>query len=135
MLIGKLRSIKEADLSKLNQELSKQQSVLSQEAFDEKFRDFSNKVSEVQREFQVKKNSIDQADLDAISKIEEVVNAIVIEVAKSKGLTLVIPSASTMFYKTELDITDQVLKSLDQRLKKIDIKYELPPATPKGAKK
>jgi Skp family chaperone for outer membrane proteins len=119
----------------LNQELSKQQSVLSQEAFDEKFRDFSNKVSEVQREFQVKKNSIDQADLDAISKIEEVVNAIVIEVAKSKGLTLVIPSASTMFYKTELDITDQVLKSLDQRLKKIDIKYELPPATPKGAKK
>jgi Skp family chaperone for outer membrane proteins len=123
-------SKKEEDLNKLNQELSKQQSVLSQEAFDEKFRSFSNRVSDVQREFQVKKTSIDQAEIDATTKIGEIINTIVIEIAEKRNLSMVLHSTSTIFYKSNLDITEEVLNILNQKLKQVELKFNLPASNP-----
>ena len=115
---------KEADLAKNNQEISKQQSLLSQEAFEEKLRQFNDKVATVQHDFQTKKAAFDQATIDAAIVIEDAVNDIVAKLAKEKSYSLVIPTSQILYSDNMLDITDYVLKSLNARLTKVELKID-----------
>ncbi|AIL64831.1 Outer membrane protein [Rickettsiales bacterium Ac37b] len=113
---------KEEELNKKSQELSKQQATLTKEAFDTKVRDFNNQVAEVQRETQVKKNALDQAYVTALGEMQKVLDEVIGKFAEEKHFCIALPTAQTLFYKKDLDITDVVLKALNDRLKKVEVK-------------
>ncbi len=115
---------KEESLSKLNQELTKQQSVLSKEAFEQKMKDFNHKLSEVQREFQIKKNIIETSHMESMAKIQENMNFVLEQLAKEQALSMIFPANTLVFYKNHLDITSQTLALLDKRIQKIEINFK-----------
>ncbi|MFV9875537.1 MAG: OmpH family outer membrane protein [Rickettsiales endosymbiont of Dermacentor nuttalli] len=113
---------KEEELNKKNQELSKQQATLTKEVFDTKLREFNNQVAEIQREVQVKKNALDQAYVGALGEMQKSLDEVIGKFADEKHFCMAVPAAQTLFYKNKLDITDMVLKSLNERLKKVEVK-------------
>jgi len=120
-------SKREGQLQKEDQELGKQQSVLSKSAFDEKARTFRKKVTEVQKEAQSKKALLDNASARAWGEIQKTVTDIVADLAKEKGFLVAIssqsPTSQVLYADSSLDITDEVLKRLNQKLPKLDVKF------------
>jgi Skp family chaperone for outer membrane proteins len=115
---------KEQDLGKLNQELVKQESILAKDVFEQKVKDFNNKLADVQREIQGKKNILEQAHIDSMSKIFEEISTIVEKVAKDKNISVVLPSNSTSYFTPDLEITSEILAMLDKKIQKIDVKFD-----------
>jgi Skp family chaperone for outer membrane proteins len=115
---------KENALNKQHQELSKQQSVLSKEAFEAKLQKFNEKVAEVQRDVQQKGGSLEQAYVNAIQKVEAVIDDIITNIAQDKGYELVLPQTGVIYNKPALNISDEVLKKLNVRLTKVEVEID-----------
>lgn len=122
-------SKKQEQLQKEEQELGKQRSVLSKSAFDEKARAFGKKATDAQKEAQSKKSLLDNAFERALNEIQKAVTDIIGEMAKEKGFSITIPTSQTLYYDTKLDITADVLSRLNQKLAKLDVKFDEPAAS------
>lgn len=120
-------SKKEEQLQKEDQELGKKRSVLSKSAFEEKARAFRTKATEVQKEVQGKKAMLDNAFEHSINDIQKVVTDIIAGLAKEKGFTVAIPTSQILYSDSKLDISGDVLTRLNQKLPKLDVKFEAPP--------
>lgn len=115
---------KQDQLQKENQELGKQQSVLSKSAFEEKATAFRKKVTEAQKEMQTKRALLDNASARAGNEIQKTVSEIVSAIAKEKGFVAAIPTSQLIYADPKLDITSDVLTRLNQKLPKIDVKFD-----------
>lgn len=118
---------KEEALQKEDQELAKQRSLLSPEAFQEKVEKFRNKATAMQKDVRSKKSQLDKAFGQALSDIQKAVHDIVEDIAKQKGLQLVVPTSQLLYADPALDISEEVQKKLDQKLP--DIKLDFSAAT------
>lgn len=117
-------SKKEEQLQKEDQELGKQRSVLSKSAFEEKASKFRAKATEVQKEVQSKKALLDSAFERALNDIQKVVTEIITDLSKEKGFVMAVPTSQILYADSKLDISDEVLKRLNQKLPKLDVKFE-----------
>lgn len=115
---------KEEALQKEDQELGKQRNALSKEAYEEKVRAFRNKATDVQKEVQTKKAMLDGAFERALNEIQKVVTEIIVELSKEKGFNTAIPTSQLLYADPKLDVTSEVLSRLNQKLSKIDVKFE-----------
>lgn len=52
-----------------------------------------------------------------MGKVNDKVKSIVAEIAKEKNLDIIVPSSQTLYFKDELDITAEVLASLNKNHK------------------
>ncbi len=125
---------KEEQLQKEDQELGKQRSALSKDAYEEKVRAFRNKATDVQKEVQSKKAMLDGAFERALNEIQKVVTEIIVDMSKEKGFSTAIPTSQLLYADPKLDITTEVLNKLNQKLSKIDVKFDAPAAADKGKK-
>jgi len=107
------------------QELARQRTVLTGEAFDVRRRDFERRVTEVQRQVQERSRQLEQSFNDVRGEVGKVMLAIVTDMAKERDFALVIDKAQTAYRADGLDITDEVLKRLDKKLP--SIKVNVPP--------
>ena len=114
---------KEKELQKADQELAKQRSLLSQEAFEEKYKEFRKKVADAQKDYQGKRVKLDKALAKALADIQKNVLDIVKEVAKEKKLSAVFPTAQMLYADESRDITKEVMSRLDKQLSKVDVKF------------
>jgi len=119
---------KQDALQKEKQELDKKHSVLSKDAFDEKARAFGNKVTNVQKEIQSKKALLDNAFARSLNEIQKVVTDSIADLAKEKGFVVAIPTSQILYGDPKLDISDEVLKRLNQKLPKLEVKFDAPEA-------
>lgn len=123
-------SKKQESLQKEEQELGKQRSVLSKSAFDEKARAFGKKATDAQKDAQSKKALLDNAFERALNDIQKAVTDIIAEMAREKGFAITIPTSQTLYYDPKLDITSDVLTRLNQKLSKLDVKFDAETAAP-----
>lgn len=115
---------KEDALQKEDQELGKQQSVLSKDAFAEKAKAFRAKATDVQKEVQAKKAMLDGGFERALSDIQKAVNEIIADMAKEKGFTLAVPTSQVLYADDKMDISKEVLDRLNKKLPKLDVKFD-----------
>ncbi len=59
-------------------------------------------------------------------EIQKAVTGIVADMAKEKGFSIAIPTSQILYADPKLDITDEVLKRLNQKLPKLDVKFDAP---------
>ena len=71
-----------------------------------------------------KQNSLKKASLDSMSKVNDKIKDIIAEISKEKELDVIVPAAQTLYFKDELDISDEVLKRLNKKITKVDVKFE-----------
>ena len=114
-------SLQEKELRANDQELVRQRSVLSAEAFALKRREFEAKVSQVQREVQDRKRELDQAFKYGLNQVQLVINDIIAELSKEKDFNLVLSSQQTVFAEQNLNISADIITILNERLPLVEV--------------
>jgi outer membrane protein len=114
-------SKKERDLRTAEQELTQQRAVLSQEAFQQRRREFETRVAEVQRDVTAKKRQLDQAFEENISKVREQLIMIVDEIAKEARANLVISKAAVVIVDKKFDLTSEALVRLNGKVSSVKL--------------
>ena len=111
----------EQDLRATDQELSRQRTILAPDAFATKRREFDARVARVQRELQERKRELEQARAFGIRRVRQVMFTIIDELSKERGFTLVLSRQQVIYADDSLDISDEVLVRLNQRLLTVEL--------------
>jgi len=106
----------EEKLRKANQELSRQRAILSPEAFAEERRKFEQRLVEVQRKVQERRQSLDRAFNTSMRAVENKLSIIVTGIAKVKKLSLIIRRDQTVLASEALSITNEALAVLNKKM-------------------
>ena len=56
--------------------------------------------------------------------VNEEIKAIIETIAKSKSLDVIVPASQALYYKDQLDISQEVLEKLNKSLKKVKVTFE-----------
>lgn len=107
---------KEDDLKKRVEEFEKKQAVLSDKVRQEQQADLQKDMMQFREEVGKSQVTIQQRERELTKPILEKLQKIILEIAKEKDFSMVLEKAeqSVMFAKTELDITDEVIKRADK---------------------
>lgn len=111
----------EERLREADQAFAKQRSLLTPEALAEKRRDFEKEVVEVQRMVQERRRKLDLASAAALGEVKESLIEIVTGIAEARGFNLVLPSSEVLFFARSIDLTEEVLAQLDERLPSVRV--------------
>lgn len=115
---------KQTDLENEQKKIEGKKSVLSKEAFEKETKAFEKKIDDLKTFVDKKQNSLKKASLGAMSKINDKIKDIIADIAKEKELDVIAPAAQVLYYKDELEISDEVLKRLNKKITKVDVKFE-----------
>ena len=110
-----------AEIRKANQELARQRTILSPDAFAEKRRKFEKRVVAVQRLVQKRQRELDKTRNQAMGVVNKAYTEIVSKVAKENNLAVIVRKAQTAFSVKELDITSEILTRLDKKLPTVKV--------------
>jgi outer membrane protein len=116
------RNKKESELVKMNEDLKKQQSVLSSDAFDKKRKDFEAKIQSFQQELQEEGMKFEKDRNEAVEQVENATKQILADLAKDKGYQVVVSKNAVVYNADNLDISNEVLKKLDTKIKTVNLK-------------
>ncbi|MEE9544664.1 MAG: OmpH family outer membrane protein [Rhodospirillales bacterium] len=126
--IGKFRDAFQADIQKeeevlrdADKELARKRTILTPDAFAEERRKFQQRVVEVQRLVQKRKQELDSAMANAMRKVELTLTDIVADMAKKKKLTLILRKEQTVLVAPALSITKEVLQIVEEKMPSLKI--------------
>jgi len=111
----------EDKLRSAEQELAKQRSILSQDAFNQKRRDFEKQVTELQKSAAIRKRNLDQAFNEARNKVVQTMLQITEEVAREQGANMVLAQQMVLVADKSLDITDVVVDRVNKKLPQVAV--------------
>jgi outer membrane protein len=97
--------------------------VLSKEAFAKEVESFEKRVDDLKTFVDRRQNKLKKASLDAMSKVNDEIKDIITEISKEKSLDVIIPATQALYYKDELDISDEVLKRLNKEMTKVRVRF------------
>ena len=98
--------------------------MLSKDAFEKKAEAFRTKATEAQKEVQSRKALLNSAFERSMGDIQKAVNDIVADLAKEKGFIMAVPTSETLYADPKLDISDEVVKRLNEKLPKIKVSFD-----------
>jgi len=111
--------------------LSDQRSLLSADDFKKKVQALEQKEGERQNKMRAKGEALQLGVNKARQEVEAAIRPIFADVMKKNGATLLLDQSVVLAGGVDLDITDEVLKQLDEKLKTVVVK----PVSPAEAKK
>jgi len=114
--------------------LQRQQSSLSADALNQKGREFQQKVNDLDRNVQSKRQSLERSNAEALEKIQEVMLKIITDIAKDRKANLVFQRSELVLFDQNFDVTDEVLQKLDEQLPTLTVNFVAPtPSNPANA--
>ena len=115
----------EINLQQSERDLSGKRDSIPKEEYETLVNDFQVRVSEVQKEIQYKRQSIDSAYQKALSDIRSLAIEEITKIANERKIDLMLNKASTVIFLPNLNISAEVLKRLNERTKNARIELEL----------
>ncbi len=115
------RALREAD-----QELARQRSILSPEAYAKKRGELERRVATLQREAQNRKRSLDKVFAQGMAKVQAELNKVATEIAEERGLDLILSKTTVVLVKPKFELTQEAVRRLNARLP------DLPAAQPEN---
>tara|TARA_B100001093_G_scaffold389691_1_gene375924 strand:+ start:1042 stop:1674 length:633 start_codon:yes stop_codon:yes gene_type:complete len=116
---------REAALQKTERQLQADRKTLSEDEFTQRLTDFEDEVARIQREIQYRREALDLAFQDAQAKLRQIAIEIVTEIAREQQLDLVLKEDSAIAFRPGLNISELVLRRLDERTKDARIEIEI----------
>jgi outer membrane protein len=114
--------------------LQRQQPSLSADALNQKGREFQQKVNDLDRNVQGKRQSLERSNAEALEKIQEVMLKIITDIAKDRKANLVFQRSELVLFDQNFDVTDEVLQKLDEQLPTLTVNFVAPaPSNPATA--
>ena len=115
----------ERELRAADEELTRQRTILSSEAFAQKRREFEARVAAVQRGVETRKRELDQVRGTGMKQVERALAGIITELAKERGFNLVLlrtrVQTVVLYADSALNISDEVLLRLNKRLPSVKV--------------
>ena len=111
----------ETDLANEEKEILSQKSVLSSEEFNKKVSVFKKKVNEFKNEKKASINKINEIKSKSTSILIKNINPLVRDYAKQNLIDVILPKDSILIARSDLEITDIILKLLNEKIKEIKI--------------
>ena len=99
--------------------------IILKEEYTKLVNAFQVRVSQVQKEIQYKRQSIDSAYQKALAEIRSLAIEEITAIANERKIDLMLNKASTVIFLPKLNISDEVLKRLNERTKNARIELEL----------
>ena len=110
----------ESDLKKKEQEILKQQNIISKEELDKKVKSFQTEIKKLRKDKLDFNRSIIKKNQESTNKMVNEINKILTQYASNNSVSLIIQKKNIIIGKTELDITPQILKEFNSKVKSID---------------
>jgi outer membrane protein len=116
---------RETDLRNNEQDLVRQRSVLSADAFADKRRQLEASVADFQRQTNARKDQLQQAFDGGMREVQTNAAQILAQVKVERSVNLVFHANALALNDDNLDLTSEVLQQLDKKLPRVAVK--LPP--------
>ena len=118
--ISKFKVIEE-ELKKEEAEIISQKNVITKEEFEKKIIDLRDKANKFRKERNENINRLNNQRLEVTSKMITLVRPILSEFSDKNSISLIIDKKNIIIGKTFLDITDDILKIIDEKIGKIQL--------------
>ena len=118
--VSKFQKI-EKDLKSKEEELISKKNVISTEEFNKKLDSLSKEINNYRT---LRQEAIDlstKSRLNASADFSEKIKPILAEYAKENNIDMIIQKKNIIMGKTDLDITDDILKIVDKKINKLKI--------------
>ena len=115
----------EAELQQTERDLMSKRELLSAEEYDKQIKAFQARVTRLQQDIQKQRQSIDNAYQKAQSDIRAEAVSVITEIASELQLDLVLQRDSSLIFLPHLNISEEVLKRLNERTKNARIEIEV----------
>ena len=119
-------SHQEETLRQERDSLQRQQSSLSADALNQKGREFQQKVNDLDRSVQSKRQALERSNAEALEKIQEVMLKIITDIAKDRKANMVFQRSELVLFDQNFDVTDEVLQKLDEQLPTLTVNFVAP---------
>jgi Skp family chaperone for outer membrane proteins len=123
----------EAGLRSQQQEIERQRSILSPEAFSAKAREFDKKVADMRRGWEQKRETLQYSLNVSLAQIERNIIEIVSQISLERKANLVLQKQHVVLVDKGYDITQETMARLDQKLPTLAFNLVEPPAQKPGA--
>ena len=110
----------EANLKKKEQDILNQKNIISKEELDKKVKSFQAEILKLRKEKVEFNRNIIKKNKEATSKMVNEINKILTKYASDNSVSLVIQKKNIIIGKTELDITPEILKEFNNKVKSIN---------------
>ena len=111
----------EEQLRDAETQLGEERLRLSAEEFRDRRRQFEQQVADAQIAAQQRRNALDQATESAMGVVRATLLEVVAEIANERAVQLVLSKPQVILVDRSLDVTDEALSRLDQRLASVDV--------------
>ena len=118
--ISKFKTIEE-DLKKDESEIISQKNVITKEEFEKKIIDLRDKANKFRKERNSNINNLNNQRLEATSKMITLIRPILSEFSDKNSISLIIDKKNIIIGKSLLDITDDILKIVNEKIGKIQL--------------
>ncbi len=115
------RALRDAD-----QELARQRSILSPEAYAKKRGELEQRVATLQREARNRKRGLDKVFTQGMIEVQAELARVAKEIAEERGLDLILSKATVVLVKPKFELTQEAVRRLNDRLP------DLPAAQPEN---
>ena len=112
------------DLLAEKDQIDKQKSLMAQEAYEDKYVQLKSRADQLNRKADIHQKQLNVAQVRANRELQRVLTPIIQKIAEKRGATVVLEKAQIVYQQTGLDITTDVIESLDRELP--TLKVELP---------
>jgi outer membrane protein len=126
-------SAAEASLRTQQQEIERQRSILSPDAFSAKAREFDQKVADMRRGWEQKREALQYSLNVSLAQIERNIIEIVSQIALERKANLVLQKQHVVLVDKGYDISQETMARLDQKLPTLAFNLVQPPAQKPGA--
>ena len=113
--------IKETKLTDEEKNLLKQKNVLSKEELQNKVKILQKNVGNYKNEIKTARIDLDKKRINATTKILDVLNPILSEYSAKNSISLIIQKKNIVIGKSDLDITSQILKLVNAKIKSVKL--------------
>jgi Skp family chaperone for outer membrane proteins len=123
-------SHEEAALRAERDQLQRQQGSMSAEALNKKGKEFQQKVNDLDKSVQSKRQALEKSNTEALQKIQEVMLNIITDITKQRKANLVFQRSDLVLFDQHFDVTDEVLQKLDEQLPTLTVNFVAPEPPP-----
>ena len=109
------------DLIDEQNELIESQQIMAPAAFDEKRKEYENKVQNYNVTRQEKLMSIDRIVSESRNEVLNALKPILEEISNDMGITVLLEKNSVLLNAENMDITEEALKALNKKLPNIEV--------------
>ena len=113
---------KENELKKKEDDIVKQKNVVSKEEYVKNVSLFQKEIQAYRQEKNKKNNDLGKMKVEHVNELLKKFSPLIAKFSKENDISIVIDKKFTIVSKIEADITNKLLKILDNQIKKIDVK-------------